>query len=183
MGCNNCNERASTRHNAPQARVAGNSEAQIPAGSFFPTPPKNVAEQQISPGKSFSNSTAQQPPAPQQADPFAAFLEAQSLSYEEIMTRQQERVQFAKEQSELAISQMSESMRRVYVELLVDVANGDLMSMGAMTPEQAIIGLKQLLDREDFNLVRKMHPELQVQVEDRYLEIMKKRIVINKDNP
>jgi hypothetical protein len=176
MGCSNCGDKKSARHNVPYVSAATHPSVQTGAGSFTSTRPSIVAEQQVSPGKSFKpdqNLTEE--------SPFVAFLEAQNLSYEEIMARQKERVKFAQEQSEVAIAQMSSNMRRVYVELLVDVANGDLMSMGSMTPDQAIVGLKQLLDRTDFAEVKTLYPNLQPQVLARYEEIVQRRIILDKN--
>lgn len=163
MGCNGCRDKQSNRHTA-----ASQQRPVIPAGSFTPVKPEDIANQQPYTGNSFRE--------PDPGDPVQEFMAAREMGYEEIQARQSEMRKAADEQTEMALSQMTNDMKRTYVESLVAVANGDLMSLGTLTPEQAVIALKSLLDREDFGSVRDLYPKLKGRVNERYQQIISNNI-------
>lgn len=165
MSCKSCKDKKPTRHTIN----ASPSRPEVPAGSFAPQRGHDLGD--VRTAKSFK--------PPETDNPVEDFLAAKELSYAEIKSRQDAMLEAAREHSEVALHDMTDDMRRVYVESLVSVANGDLMSMGTLTPEQAIIGLYQLLQRDDFSFITNIYPTLKPQVEKRYEDIMKNKIVLD----
>ena len=131
----------------------------------------NVAEANV-PTKGF---TPQSPSAQASEEEFYSDI---VLTYDEIVERNEAQRTLLKAEGEKAMRKMTTAMRRVYVEQLVGVANGDLVTLGSMSMHQAIIVLHDLLKRDDFQDVRDMYPRLKDQVDLKYGEIVGAPIVL-----
>jgi hypothetical protein len=73
---------------------------------------------------------------------------------------------------------MTPAIKRLHVLSLVEAANFEPNPLLAMTPDQAIVNLKLVLDREDFNDISNLYPGLKDQVDTRYQALMLKRLSI-----
>jgi hypothetical protein len=111
-------------------------------------------------------------------DPRQAFNEAKSLTFDDIMSRNNEQLNMAGVELERMYGQMTDAMRQFHVVSLVAVANYENMAMPGVTPDQAIVALKTALDREDFIKINELYPDLKGQINARWSELMAKRITL-----
>lgn len=156
MSCHNCSEKPS--------RYAG----AVAAPSVMQAPGDVDAVQ-----------TTNAKPLPR--DPYDAYQAAQALSYEEIKARLQAGRADRKEKEEEAMAGMSSAMKRVHIETLVSIFNGDTSDVMGMSPNQAITSLYQLLNRDDFSFILKIYPFLLNQVKAKYDQVQANKIVLVAD--
>lgn len=150
MACNNCGNKSS-RH-TPRGDIDNSMLGRIPS-------PKLVEP-------------ASPPPA--NFDP----SEINKLSYEELKNKRQEMDSKLKEQAELFIKNLSEPMKRLHVEMLVSIVNAETAGSQGISPEQALVTLKELLSREEFFFVSSIYPKLKEKVEERVKVLESERILL-----
>lgn len=109
-------------------------------------------------------SMAQQQPQ----DPMSAFFSAKQFTYEELKERQDFTRSAARQQADHIMSEMTDAMRQIHLEELIATANSDMMSIPGMNADQAIVAIKDALDRESFAFVETLYPGLRELVEARY---------------
>lgn len=170
MTCRNCGDKSSNRHN-PTAVVRSGDVDQIS---------EVVQPASVRTGKSFAPDPSL-PEAPPQmsSNPHEAFMQAKALSYEDILKMQEDQHRRASLEIESMYKEMTPAMRRYHVVSLLAVANYENLSMPGVTPDQAIVALKEALDRPDFNEINELYPNLKGQVELRYNDLVKKRILLH----
>jgi hypothetical protein len=110
--------------------------------------------------------------------PEQAFQAAREMSYEEITDRMQEQQNKMDDNSEQAIHKMTPAMKKYHVLSLLGIYNFDITSMTGISPGQALIGLKKVLEREDFKDINEMYPNLKDKVTKRVERMMQDRIII-----
>ena len=156
MSCKDCGQKKVNRHGTPTVKYGG---------------AETVAEQTVSAAQGFSPDTK----GTSQANDFYS---DQLLTYKELKERNEAQRVLVRAEGEKAIRQMTQDMRRIYVEQMVGVANGDLVSSSPMSMDQAVLVLYDLLKREDFQHVSEIYPNLFSQVESKWKTIMSNRIVL-----
>lgn len=104
----------------------------------------------------------------QPMDPMSAFFSAKQFSYEELKQRQDFTREAAKKQADHIMSEMTDAMRQIHLEELIATANSDMMSIPGMAADQAIVALKDALDRDNFAFVETLYPGLKEAVASRY---------------
>ena len=167
MGCNNCKDKASMRHNPTVVVKGGDLDA--PTQIVEPTPVG------VRTGKAF----ALDPELPDMPpNPHEAFMHAKSLSYDDIMRRQGDQQKRASLEVETMYREMTDAMRQFHVVSLLSVANYENLAMPGVSPDQAVIALKAALDREDFKEINNLYPTLKSQVDRRHDDLMSKKIVL-----
>jgi hypothetical protein len=112
------------------------------------------------------------------SSPGEAFETARLLSYEELTDRTKASQELMDKHSEEAICNMTDHMKRFHIESLLGIYNLDITSMTGLSPNQALVGLKTTLDREDFKCVRDMYPTLKEQVDQKVEVLMQDRIIL-----
>ena len=117
----------------------------------------------------------------QPVDPMSAFISAKHFTYEELKERQDFSQKAAWQQSEHILGEMTDAMRPVHLEELVVTANSERLSIPGMSTDQAIVTIKDILDRPDFTFVSTLYPGLKEAVECRYKVIVENRLPIRKD--
>jgi len=143
------------------------------------TMPKDLDQAEPQLGRGFSVEDplgGQVPPDQGPPDPFTTFLAARNLSYDEIMARKKLQLEILEKQSEVVMAQMTDDMRQIHLEELIAVVNCEGMSVPGMTPGQAIVVLKESLDKEEFSFAGDLYPGLREAVEKRYVEIVAQRL-------
>lgn len=144
MGCRGCSEKES-RYGGNKAMGTGDID-------------KNIHRQEDS--------------MAQPMDPMSAFFSAKQFSYEELKQRQDFTREAAKKQADHIMSEMTDAMRQVHLEELIATANSDLMSIPGMTSDQAVVSIKDALDRDNFIFVETLYPGLKEAVAVRYETIV-----------
>ncbi len=164
MTCNNCGNKASMRHNPTVIVKGGDVDA-----------PKIVKPETVQAGKSFTpdHNIPDMAPNPQEA-----FIQAKSLSFEDIMKRQGDQQKRVKLEIESAYKEMTNAMRHFHIVNLLSVANYENGGPQGISPDQAIVALKESLEREDFNDINTMYPTLRSQVLKRYDMLMLNKIIL-----
>ena len=104
----------------------------------------------------------------QPADAMTAFFTAKQYSYKELKERQDFTKDAARKQSDHIMSEMTDAMRQIHLEELIATANSDMMSIPGMTSDQAVVAIKDSLDRDAFTFVAELYPGLREAVEARY---------------
>ena len=165
MGCRNCGDKSSQRH-APTVVVSGD----VDSGRQL------VEQPAIRTAKAFTPDPDE--PLPMPPSPHQAFIEAKTLTYEDISRRNDEQLRRAGMEVESMYLEMTDAMRQFHVMSLLAVANYENMAMPGVTPDQAIVALKSALDRDDFNNINGMYPTLKAKVNIRCQELMDKKIVL-----
>lgn len=140
----------------PVANLPGAGSVEIPAPGFASTPAEAEAARQT--------------------DPLSAFVAAKGMSYEEMVERKRLQFKFLTQQEEQIMSEMTDAMRRVHIDELISVANFQRMGIPGMTPEQAIVALKDSMERPDFSNVLQHYPGLKEAVDKRYRELEDKML-------
>lgn len=116
------------------------------------------------------------PPVEIPSEPYSNFLAARSKSYEDLLKEDQEMLKFLDQQAEAAYLEMSDAMKRRYVEKMVAVANCDEVSPLGANPGQAVRALHKVLNREDFSFILDIYPTLKDQVSFLYSNLDKNKI-------
>lgn len=111
--------------------------------------------------------------------PEEAFQAARRMSYEEIMGRMRIQQDLMDENSEQVLLKMTLPMKKYHVLSLLGIYNHDITSMTGISPGQALIGLKKVLERADFKEVNDMYPKLKEIVSKRVDIIMQDRIIVD----
>jgi hypothetical protein len=112
----------------------------------------------------------------QPIDPMSAFFSAKQFTYEELKERQDFTRKAAQQQSDHIMSEMTDAMKQIHLEELIATANSDMMSIPGMTSDQAVVAIKDALDRKNFAFVETLYPGLREAVEKRYVEIEARRL-------
>lgn len=164
MSCNNCGDKTSLRHK-PTVVVSGDIDSK-------PTTTNTINASADSPvtGKSFTPEN--------QITPHEAFVQAKSLDFEVIINRQRAQQKRAIMEVESMYQEMTDAMRQFHIVSLVAVANYENLAMPGVSPDQAVVALKEALDREDFIKINELYPQLKSNVALRYEELMSKRITL-----
>lgn len=155
MGCKNCGDGSRHQKKIPL----------INNGVDYATPPEK--EPKKTPLKTEEMVT-----------PEEAFQAARAMSYEEIMDRMKVQQDMMDENSEQAILKMTVPMKKYHVLSLLGIYNHDITSMTGISPGQALIGLKKVLEREDFKVINDMYPTLKKVVSERVEKILQDRIIV-----
>ena len=163
MSCHNCGNKTSSRHKPTSSVFVDIDKDRVPQNTEInmPGPAPQV-------GNGFG------PPGAN--DAFAAFLEAKRLTYEQLTERRLFQQRMVEKQQEQIMGEMSDSMRQVHVDELIAVANCDKAGIPGMTPVQAIVLLKETLERSDFSFIAPLYPGLVEAVTIRYDEIVTNRL-------
>lgn len=142
------------------------------------TMPKDLdqTEPRLGQGFSVEDPLGGQTPNQGPPDPFTTFLAARNLSYDDIMARKQFQQEILEKQSEAVMAQMTNDMRQVHLEELIAVVNCEGMSVPGMSPGQAIVVLKESLDKKEFSFADDLYPGLREVVTERYVEIRAQRL-------
>lgn len=112
----------------------------------------------------------------QPVDPMSIFFSAKQYSYEELKSRQDFSREAAKQQSAHIMSEMTDAMKQIHLEELIATANCDMMSIPGMTSDQAVVAIKDALDRNNFAFVSTLYPGLKEAVDARYAIIEANRL-------
>jgi hypothetical protein len=112
----------------------------------------------------------------QPVDPMSAFFSAKQFSYEELKERQDFSRDAARKQSSHIMDEMTDAMKQIHLEELIATANCELMSIPGMTADQAIVSIKDALDRDNFHFVETLYPGLKEAVGVRFAAIQVNRI-------
>lgn len=115
------------------------------------------------------------------SDPMSAFFSAKHFSYEELKERQDFSKEAAKKQSEHIMSEMTDAMKQIHLEELIATANSEMMSIPGMTSDQAVVAIKDALDRHNFKFVETLYPGLKEAVNSRYTVIINNRLPVRKE--
>ncbi len=170
MGCNNCGK-SSLRH-SPKVVVSGDMDKNVPAAQNLEPA---VA---VRPGKSFTSEEGTTEVRPAAMTSQEAFEVAKSYTFDQIIEKQARDQQASAAHIESMYRQMTEHMRHFHIVSLLSVANYENLAMPGVSPDQAVIALKEALDREDFSDINMLYPSLKEKVAARYNELMQKRIVL-----
>lgn len=178
MPCNGCGNK-STRHDPPVLEKdideqKSRSISELTQGSFT----VKQVNQESPPKKEAFVEDESPPPTSEPLGPYEAFQGAKKLSFEEIMYRAGVQQKAVESEIDKAFSEMTQPMRQYHIMTLLSVANYENMNSHGVTPEQAIVGLKEALEREDFNFINNLYPHLKPQVLKRYQELVEKRILL-----
>jgi len=104
----------------------------------------------------------------QPTDPMSAFYTAKKMTYEELKSRQKLSTMSAKSQSDGILSEMSDAMKQVHLEELIDTANAKQMSIPNMTADQAVVAIVGIINRGDFLFLDTLYPGLREMATRRY---------------
>lgn len=107
----------------------------------------------------------------QPMDAMSAFFSAKQFTYQELKERQDFTRAAAKQQADHIMSEMTDAMRQIHLEELIATANSDMMSIPGMNADQAVVAIKDALDRDSFSFVETLYPGLREAVEARYAAI------------
>ena len=134
--------------------------------------PKNIDQNKYS-IEAPSTKPHQENPPPD-ADPFSAFYAARSMSYEELTARRKMQREMMRKEAEHTETLMTDAMRRSNLDVLISVANYEAAGVPGMTPDQAIIVLKETLNRPEYTTIKTLYPGLEEAVLKRYADIESK---------
>lgn len=143
--------------------------------------PKRYSTTTVSPLMAAPEEVQAPPSERSSRDPYTAFQEAQSMSYKEIISRLNASREDRLKREEEAMSMMSPDMKRVHIETLISIFNGDSNDIMGMSPNQAITSLYKLLNQADFSFILNIYPFLLNQVRDKYNELKKNKIQLVAD--
>ena len=153
MTCRGCNEKTSRYTGLPRM-TRDVDEARAGTGFMIEDP---LGGQEVEQGKS--------------PDPITTFLAARNLSYEDIISRKNFQRDILLKQAEAVMDQMTDAMRQVHIDELIGVVNCDKMAVPGMSPGQAIMALRQCLDRKEFSFVDELYPGLREAVDEQHAKI------------
>lgn len=200
MSCHNCGEKNSLRHK-PTVMVKDvdneKTVTEFSRDSFFGVKVAASSEQfdppilssdevdgetvvlsdpKITRSKTQPVDTTPTPAVPSMQE---VFEQAKSYSIDELMRRAVEFQKATAIELERAFSEMTPDMKIFHILSLLSTANYDNLSAPGISPDQAVVGLKIALDREDFNDINRLYPLLKVRVAHRYGELMSRKILLS----
>lgn len=106
------------------------------------------------------------------------FEEAKQLSYEELAKMRDDLRNAHKSKSAREFEGMTEAMKVIFVEDLVSVANYQEVSPVGMSPDQAVMSLEHILQRDDFSFVDEKFPNLRESVKKRMAKLREVPLVL-----
>lgn len=112
-------------------------------------------------------------------DPLMEFVASKNVSYEEFVERQRFHQRLMEQQHNQMLVEMTDAMRRKYIDELVGVANADKIGAPGLSPDQAVVALKEVLDRPEFSFISDIYPNLRPAVASRYEEIKARALPLN----
>ena len=113
-------------------------------------------------------------------DPFSSFYAARGLSYEELTTRREMSQRMLRQAAEEMLVHMSEPMKQVHIDELISVVNCETDTVPGMTPNQALVALNRLIDRDSWQEAFSYYPGLKEEVKKRYQELTANRLPTRK---
>ena len=165
MTCRNCGNESKNRY-APKVTVVGD----IDAAKATEHPPQPY------PKREPNHRAAFHPEMPENFEEVEKV--ARAMSFEELYEAVTKRKADVLKVINHDLETMTPAIKRLHVLSLVEAANFEPNPLLAMTPDQAIVNLKLVLDREDFNDISSLYPGLKDQVSARYQDLMLKRLSI-----
>ncbi len=177
MSCRNCGEKKTPRHN-PVAFTKDmdqvKKEASIGYGTMLPKPaPNNSSPKNPSLFNLEKETGKQLPPSTEEV-----FQRAKEMGIDDLLAKTKEYQDLATREIENAFLQMTDAMKQFHILHLLAIANYENLHAPGLSPEQALVGLKFALDREDFSKINDLYPTLKEQVGKRYEELIKRRIIL-----
>ena len=132
--------------------------------------PGNVDQNKYSIERNQPRQTPPQEGGPQ-ADAFSTFFAARNMSYEELTARRKMQQEMMRKEAEETAGLMTDAMRQANIDVLVSVANYGMTGMPGMTPDQAVLVLRESLARPDHAKIKPLYPGLEEAVEKRYASL------------
>lgn len=103
---------------------------------------------------------------------------ARQMDYKELKERKEQHIFLARAAADEDLSTSTMAMKRLYLEELVSIWNGEEVVPSGTTPHNALRLLKELLSRTDFDFINTLYPELKRQVDEKYKELEKNKIFL-----
>jgi len=161
MPCHGCSDKPSRYGKGSPDLDRGKKNPFSPENSSMSTPPQSPSGN--------NNSTSME-------DPFSTFFAARNMSYEELRARQDLEEKKMDLEAEEVMMYMTDAMRQMNIDRLINVVNSEKMGVPGMTADQGIVVLHKMLSREDFSFTNELYPGLKEAVEKRHTELVAHRL-------